>query len=119
MKKKKTDMNELNQTNGATPQATSVFDMLGMNVGPYTATSFEEYQASLANMDLFDLQQHTIEVARIIPIDDRKRLIDRLEKEFLRVQARFPSPKTVEQMKPKAMDPKDQESLLKILNRGK
>lgn len=115
MKKKKDTMAEINQTNGALSQARSVYDIIGKANGPYTTNSFDVYRTQLQKMDLAELQKHAIETANIIPIDDRRRLEDRLEKEFLRTQAKFAG--KTQGVAP--MSEKDKDSVLKILSRAR
>ena len=83
-----------NQTNGALPStvkqgSSSIYEILGMKSNAYTQTSFADYQQYLDSLNLAEMQRHAVEVANIIPIDDRRRLTDRLEKEYLRINARF------------------------------
>ena len=93
MARKKKNLDGINQTNGALPttknQSSSIYEILGMKSNSYTQTSFADYQQYLDSLNLAEMQRHAVEVANIIPIDDRRRLTDRLEKEYLRINARF------------------------------
>lgn len=82
---------EMRQTNGALPASKpqSVFEILGIRSTNYRHETFADYQKYLDTLNLAELQRHAIDTANIIPIDDRNRLVDRLEKEYLRINARF------------------------------
>lgn len=89
------------QTHGAVfPQngpITSVAQLLGRpavkgSIGAFE--SVEEYRAHLNNLTLGELHRHAVEEAKIVPIDDRGRLIRRLEGEYTAIAARNPRSKT-------------------------
>lgn len=99
------------QTHGAvtplTGPVTSVSQLIngGVNVAKGSAGSFEtlgEYTAYLRKLSLADLHRHAVEDARIVPIDDRDRLIRRLETEWTATAAKYPGRlgQTIPQRKP-------------------
>ncbi len=106
---------ELHQTNGALPASKpqSVYEILGMRSTNYRHESFADYQKYLDTLNLAELQRHAIDTANIIPIDDRNRLVDRLEKEYLRVNARFAPSVNQQVVIPEA----NKREIEKILNR--
>lgn len=83
-RKKKVDLNELNQTHGAlnAPQPVTILGGYGTT---YTVASFQEYEAQLKAMTDIDLHDHAYAVG-LTPIDNRTLLEDRLVKEFLSKQ---------------------------------
>jgi hypothetical protein len=65
----------------------------GRNVAKGSAGSFETlaaYTTYLRGLSLNDLHRHAVEDARIVPIDDRDRLIRRLETEWTATASRYP-----------------------------
>jgi hypothetical protein len=65
----------------------------GRNVAKGSSGSFTclaDYTAYLKTLALHDLHRHAVEDARIVPIDDRERLIRRLEVQWTTVAARNP-----------------------------
>lgn len=94
---KKVQISEIKQTNGALPssvleaglQHKSVYDIIGQRMGGVKYQSLEEYKTYLNTLNLSELQKHAIETANVIPVDDRRRLVDRLEKEFLTAQNKY------------------------------
>ena len=65
----------------------------GRNAAKGSAGSFEsmgEYTTHLRGLSLHDLHRHALEDVRIVPIDDRDRLIRRLETEWTATAARYP-----------------------------
>jgi len=84
------DIAQGKQVNGAMEGETSIMDVLRKRNYPYKDLSLAEYTKTLSRMNLSDLQRHAIEVAQILPnITDRSRLVDKLEREFLRRHASF------------------------------
>lgn len=72
----------------------SVAQLLGRNVAKGAVGSFstmEEYKAYLNTLTPAQLRDHAIEEARIVPIEDRNRLIRRLEGEYTAFAARTPA----------------------------
>jgi len=55
--------------------------IMGESMSVYSATSPEEYISQLAEMNQTDIQAHAYKVG-LIPIEDRRVLVDRLVKEF-------------------------------------
>ena len=115
----------LHQTNGALPTTApeaakvvsspqSVYDLLGWKTHGYRHETLADYQQYLDTMNLAELQRHSVVVANIIPIDDRRRLIDRLEKEFCRVNAKF-APQQNQQI---ILPQQNKENIERILRRG-
>jgi hypothetical protein len=87
------------QTHGAftplTGPITNVSQLMngGRNIAKGSAGSFEtlgEYSTYLKGLSLHDLHRHAVEDARIVPIDDRDRLIRRLETEWTSTASRYP-----------------------------
>ena len=61
------------------------------SVGHYETLA--DYRAYLESLNLHELHRHAVEEAKIVPIDDRNRLIRRLEGEYTAVAARTPGRK--------------------------
>lgn len=65
----------------------------GRNIAKGSAGSFETmaaYTSYLKGLSLHDLRRHAREDARIVPIDDRERLIRRLETAWTSTAAKYP-----------------------------
>jgi hypothetical protein len=78
------------QINGALEGISPMLDTLRKREFPYSVDTLPEYRKNLDKMNLSDLQRHAIEVAHILPnITERSRLVDKLEREFLRRQSIF------------------------------
>ena len=74
----------------------SVYEIMGFNDFPYPQKTIEEYRALIDEMNLADLQRHSIEVANIIPTSaSRSILIDRLEKEYVKKRYAYVEVKNV------------------------
>lgn len=82
------------QTHGAVKPIKTVNDLLARRgVGHSSVGSFNtigEYRAFLDNMTTASLHRHAVEDAGIVPIDDRGRLIRRLETEWSTLASRTP-----------------------------
>jgi len=75
---------------GALASPRSVYDIIGQDTFPYREKTLAEYSKTLEKLDLADLQSHAIAVASILPnVDKRERLIDKLEREYLKKQSAF------------------------------
>lgn len=95
-----TNSTPAHQTHGAvTPIAggaiTSVTQLLnkGRSVAKGSVGSFdtlEEYSGYLSGLATYELHRHAREEARIVPIDDRERLIKRLEASWTGARTRYP-----------------------------
>ena len=59
-----------------------------MSVGHYE--TLDDYRTFLGTLNLHELHRHAVEEAKIVPIDDRNRLIRRLEGEYTAIAARTP-----------------------------
>jgi hypothetical protein len=102
------------QVNGAVAAPKSVFDILGQNHSTYKEKTLEEYRESLNKMTITQLQNHAIAVAQILPnVIDKKHLIDKLEKEFLKKQNQF----IAKVDNSNELSAQDKQNILKILNR--
>lgn len=55
--------------------------------------TLDNYKTYINNLALGELRQHAIEEARIVPVEDRNRLIRRLESEWSALAARSPGRK--------------------------
>lgn len=65
----------------------------GRSIAKGSSASFQtlaSYTAHLRTLDLHSLRRHALEDARIVPIDDRERLIRRLEVQWTTTAARQP-----------------------------
>lgn len=72
---------------------TSVAQLLGRNIAKGSIGSFhsmEDYKTYLNQLSLHELHKHAVEEAKIVPIDDRNRLIRRLESEYTAFASRTP-----------------------------
>ncbi len=87
------------QTHGAVTPLTGAINNVsqltnsGHNIAKGSAGSFATlgaYTSYLKTLDLHSLHKHAIEDARIVPIDDRERLIRRLETAWTATSARYP-----------------------------
>jgi protein-disulfide isomerase len=86
----KESLKETPQTNAAMVAPRSIYEIIGKDTFPYEEKTFEDYQKKLEKLDFADLQSHAIAVANILPnIDKRERLIDKLEREYLKKQFAF------------------------------
>lgn len=111
MDKKK--LNEKEQANGAL-EGKSVYDIIGKKTFPYEEKTLDEYRKKLDAMNLSDLQNHAVLVAGIIPnVDKRDRLIDKLEREYLKKQTAYIGFPVQGQVPPGSED------IMKILSRGR
>jgi len=72
---------ELTQTHGAVSSYINFYDNI------YTTNDYETYSGYVRNLDNSELHDHSVHVGEV-PIEDRYRLIDRLERRFLSHQAR-------------------------------
>jgi hypothetical protein len=92
----------LHQTHGAVlpsdARITSVDQLIGRTrhtakgaIGSFD--TIEEYHGYLNTLTLHELHRHAVEEAKIVPIDDRNRLIRRLESEYTAIAARIPGRK--------------------------
>ena len=70
------------EATGEQKPVVSLYQLMGMATHPYKTLDAKEYEGSLDEMNLADLQEHAIEM-NIVPVDDRERLTDRLVREFL------------------------------------
>jgi hypothetical protein len=109
---------QIKQTNGALPAqektpVKSVYDIIGQRMGGVKYQTLAEYKQYLDTLNLSELQKHAIETVNIIPIDDRRRLTDRLEKEFLQSQNKYTN---YQPNRPLNISQENQDNLLKILN---
>jgi len=59
----------------------SLDKIMGESISVYSATSSEDYISQLAEMNQTDLQSHAYKVG-LVPIEDRKVLVERLVKEY-------------------------------------
>lgn len=59
----------------------SLDQIMGESISIYTASSAEEYISQLAEMNQTDIQAHAYKVG-LIPVEDRRVLVERLVKEF-------------------------------------
>lgn len=84
-KKQKVDFKDLSQTHGALNNfnVTKQFNRLGSD---YETDSFQEYSSMIHAMENADLFNHSATIGQA-PIDDREKLIRRLEDLFLTKQA--------------------------------
>jgi hypothetical protein len=83
-------LKETPQTNGALTPPRSIYEIIGKDTFPYAEKTLQEYQKKLEKLDFADLQTHAVAVANILPnIDKRERLIDKLEREYLKRQFAF------------------------------
>lgn len=84
------------QTHGAilpTGPISSVSQLSGRPVARGSIGSFNsiaEYRGYLEGLTLGELHRHAVEEAKIVPIDDRSRLIRRLEGEYTAIASRTP-----------------------------
>lgn len=102
----------MQEANGrAVPQQriTSVNELLGRRAATSgTIASFESlasYTDYLKGLTLGALHRHAIDEAKLVPIDDRNRLIRRLEGEWTSISARYPGRKAATIPQPKLYTP--------------
>ena len=101
------DTTDMHQTHGAMPitgPIMSVADLVRGGAAKGSVESFSDlgsYSKYLNTLTLGDLHRHAVEEARIVPIDDRNRLIHRLEGEYSAIASKNPRRfKPVAQPKP-------------------
>lgn len=70
------------EATGELKAITSIYELVGISTYPYKTTDSKEYEKSLLDMNLADLQDHAIQL-NIVPVDDRDRLQDKLVSAFL------------------------------------
>lgn len=74
---------------------TDLYDLLGEHKkSPYAGINAEQYKREIEGMDSSDLYSHAIEIG-LIPIDNRRVLLSRLEKEFSRHRIKMTSSQSV------------------------
>lgn len=95
----------------------SLYSLMGLEGKKYTAKSFEEYTQQLDRMDLADLQDHAMEHG-LIPIDDRDRMIDKLEKQFI-IDTGMEKAAGIDDNGDRLNNEKSEEKALRILRRGR
>lgn len=74
--------NSKHEATGELKPLTSIYELMGMAAHPYSTLDRGEYQKTLDNMNLADLQDHAIQL-NIVPVDDRDRLTDKLVTAFV------------------------------------
>lgn len=87
MAKGKNTLNGLKQTHGALSTPLSIEELTGM-AETYPVATLAQYKELLASMTDEDMRQHAIDVAGIVPIDNRSLLIERLETKFVSANRR-------------------------------
>lgn len=76
------------EATGELKPVTSIYELVGIASYPYKTTDEKEYEKSLLEMNLADLQDHAIQL-NIVPVDDRDRLQDKLVVAFLTTVGTF------------------------------
>ncbi len=79
--KERFNLREMNQTHGAVASPS-----INQYLTGYETANAEDYAAKLEKMESTELYDHAVAVGEV-PIDDRVRLIDRLQTRFSQVQA--------------------------------
>lgn len=106
VKGKATDIAPKHQTHGAgvpTGPISSVSQLIGRSMARGSISSYDtlaDYSAFLNTLSLGELHRHAVEEAKIVPIDDRNRLIRRLEGEWGAFASKVPGNPRVQAMKP-------------------
>lgn len=109
----KKNLKQKAQVNGAL-EGKSVFELMGKKVFPYEQITIESYHQYLEEMDFADLQRHAVQVANILPnVDKRDRLVDKLEREFLKKLYAYVGYPV------QGITPEPSSDIAKILSRGK
>ena len=90
----KSKLDNLKQVDGdAAFEKTTIDQILGdTGMSKYKTFDLENYKTSLADMNKSDLQTHAAKMG-VMPIDDRRRLTDRLIREFQVHVASYQRPK--------------------------
>lgn len=65
------------------PKQFSLYEMVGLNVNPYGKLTLDDYKEKIREMTFADLQDHAVNQAGVIPVDDRERLEKKLVAQFL------------------------------------
>ena len=118
-----TDM-PIHQTHGAIPAtpsntAKSTYEILNRGLkNPYTVDTVDEYTEQLSKMTLSQLHDHAVSTAKVIPIDDRERLIKRLAEEFGKFKSRTSRVDWTHNSNDD-LAPEARESIEKILRKGR
>lgn len=95
-------LDNLKQIDGSAAfEKTTLNQILGdTGISKYQTFDVESYKTTLTDMNKSDLQTHAASVG-VMPIDDRRRLTDRLIREFQTHVASYQRPKTeIRQIKP-------------------
>jgi len=90
MPRKKTKLDNLNQTHGKVENRPITLDQIWGDDGKrkYGTLDLEEYEKNIREYNKTDLQAHAIRVG-LVPIDDKETLIKRLKTEFNKYVSQF------------------------------
>jgi len=79
-----TSISKMKQTDGALLALQTIDEIIGKKTVGYKHETLAEYSKYINSLELHDLHEHAIQVAKTVPINNRSLLIDRLEREFAR-----------------------------------
>lgn len=90
MPKKKSKLDNLNQTHGKLENKAITLDQIWGDDGKrkYGTLDLTEYEKTLREYNKSDLQNHAIKIG-LVPVDDRETLIKRLKQEFNKYVSQF------------------------------
>lgn len=97
---------------GGKANVRSIDELLGRTSNPYSVGNAEDYEKSLKNLTLADLQKHATEVG-LLPVTNIKVLVTRLVEQYKKTARGYYNTKTFN-----TVEPKNPEQLLKILKAG-
>lgn len=89
-----------------------------VGLGKYGTLDLDEYTKQLGEYTLTDLQKHATK-HNVMPIDNRPRLIKRLQSEFQKHVATYRQPQPLKQKGLEDLDPKTRKDIEKILSHAR
>lgn len=115
------NLTELKAVNGNLEEGPKVFEFLRKQDFPYEEKTLAEYEKKLNKMTITDMQNHAVEIARIVPnITEREKLKKRLTDIYLEKMGKYIVKYSKEADRNRVqMDSDKAEKILAILNRGR
>lgn len=114
--RKKLDISKAKVADGALNAPRSVYEMVGITVNKYATDNRDQYEATINNMNLIELQDEAYKHG-VLASDSRNVTIDRLLEKFLRENTKYSS--TPPQEVGDDVSKKTRDAALKALSRGR